>query len=1147
MKKNLKRILIVCVSIALLLAALVVVLLLPPVQKFILLRVLPDGTSIERVYVGLRGGSLSELKMPLEEGGLIHMPEASFRYKPMRMLTSRTAHLTYLRARHINLELPKAVDPAVAEVDEPKSDELKSSLEEFRELLAGLESMRFKWVLGELAVDGTVLQPDVGLFRFELYGEGFAPGETGNLRTQLEALHLVAIDSVALIGLKSVSTLQFSQSPEGAIDRLLVEINSSANNKANRPVLTSSATVDFAFAGSQRRPQLKLDVNADVTETALFGEAFRSFKALGLELAVDLDAAGDVFVLNQLDMALSVDAQPRLVAGLQHAIRIGEVLPADLELFSLELKALPLEWMQLLAADGPQLSGSPLSAELKVFADGEGGFVFNLPELSWSPLALKDASGDLLLEGLSVNMAMTGNAHPAGAFNVKIAPLVIAANDVPLLRANVFASGHFEQQDLRLSQDFSLRFDGLRQQPVARTWANLIPAEWELMQANMQLVVNDEQLRVETLQASLQAHGGGHIMELAVEQALRLALDEFQLEVADPQQDFARLDLNGFSLSAIAPFLPEGVVIREQGVSGKMRLKAADQRFVLRMLEPLQIANLAVDVDGESQLRQVDATLDLSAEIASGLVLLRDVTARLSTLGNVFFETALDLELPLSDWEPSFDGLRFNGELKANLASLSRQPALAAKLQPLSGLAGARFNGSGLGQSLELDFQLDNLKGATGAPLQLKGNASVQSPDEGVYRLVSRLDWGLVGADKRSALASRLQLKQLPELIDLTGDVHAPLLRLADIEALQGAFVPLPGAPKEAPRPASTPAASADLPEAPWAGFSGDVAVKVDTFELTNGVPITAITARATIREDAVVLSDGKAQLGRGVANANAKVERKVDLGRFDLQADATFSGLEPGYLMGRPGTVQGTFDGQIQVRGQGASLEAAIEAAEVTAKVEGREGLMTLLNLESPATGAAMVGLSLLGGQTRQPGIAAFTRAIPYFNQLRFDRLGLDLRRGSDGLVELNELAMVGPDLAFSGEGSIAAGKWQEMFNQPMRLMIDIGARGQLAESLQTLGLVRATAGTDGFQPATQRLNIGGTLARPDSRAVQDWLWQAAIGAFTGSRSQPRDAEPKTEASPESPARTDAQPREERRPDEIDVGRRLIEGLFGR
>ncbi len=1100
MNKKLKKVLAFCASLALLLATVVILLLLPPVQKFILLRVLPDGTTIGRVQVGLMGGALEDLRMPLDGAGSIHVPEASFRYKPLQMLTAGTAHMTYLRARHIAIELPTASVPAIADETVSARPDMKSINRDLGDFLSELESIRFKWLLGELAVDGTLLQPDIGLFRFEIYGEGVAPGETGRLHTKVEVINFMMSNDLPLSHFETNANIQFSQSSDGAIERFVLSAEILGKIEASQPVVVFNANVDLAFAGMPRRPVLKLNADAHITEPALLGEKLGEFQDLGMQLAIDVDAAGESFTLNEADLSLSVDGQPRLVASLEHAIRIGELLPSDLELFRLELLEFPLEWGQLFAAEGFQLTGSPLSALLLVLADGSGGFIIDLR---------------------------------------------IMAGQKQLLDTTIALSGHFgDNHLLLLENEFSINLDGIRQQPFASAAGELMPLEWESLRGKLKLEMDGQRLRVEQLQAKLHSQVGEPIMVLSLEQAFGLSLDDFKVYLEDPESELARLELNQLRISASNPFLPEGIRISDEGLTCELLIEVKEEIFLLRLMEPLRLANLNIDWDGEPLLRQVDVAMDLISEVSAGHFSLSKLEVKLASLGHVFLEQSLSVELPMVDWVPSLDALEFNGRLDANLARLSRQPFLAATMQPVDGLAEAQFNGSGIGQSLDLDFQLNDLRAAGKAHLRLAGSAALLAKEEGIWSIHSALDWGQLGIEKSSSINSRVVLRTLADSFNLTGEINAPLLRVNDIQALQGVWVPSAQAPHAMAKPPLA-AANDGFPSSPWAGFTGAVSVVVDVLELPNGVPIKSIFARAFIDEDVMQLSEGKAQMGRGFANVDGKLARKPELGLYDLVADLSFQGVEPGFLMGRPAMVQGTFDGKIRLRGKGRSPAAAIEAAELVANIEGRDGLMTLLNLESPATGAAMIGLSLLGSQTRQPGIAAFSRAIPYFNQLRFNRFGLDLHRNSDGLLVLNELALVGPDLSIGGQGRVAAGNWKDMLNQPMRLTLDLGARGQLAESLQTLGLVRPAAGSDGFQQATQSLDIGGTLSRPDSKAVQDWLWQAAIGAFTGGRSH--SSETSNNQPRSMPENTDARPRDQQRVEEIDIGRRLIEGLFGR
>ena len=84
-------------------------------------------------------------------------------------------------------------------------------------------------------------------------------------------------------------------------------------------------------------------------------------------------------------------------------------------------------------------------------------------------------------------------------------------------------------------------------------------------------------------------------------------------------------------------------------------------------------------------------------------------------------------------------------------------------------------------------------------------------------------------------------------------------------------------------------------------------------------------------------------------------------------------------------------------------------------------------------------------------------------------------------------------PDEFIRGTGSIGAVKGLALFDQPLGLDLQIGAKGRVAQLLVTAGIAAPGKDAQGFTLVSGAVHFGGTLAHIDIGAWQQLLVAAA------------------------------------------------------
>ena len=671
-------------------------------------------------------------------------------------------------------------------------------------------------------------------------------------------------------------------------------------------------------------------------------------------------------------------------------------------------------------------------------------------------------------------------------------------------------------------------------------------------------------------EASFAASSAGQpVAELDLSQNFRVGSGE---QLTGDLMDFR---LTRMPLAWLTPWLPEGLAVTGEPLTMAIRFTGeTDGQLLLESVGPLEIGPITVLQGGAPLLQDVTLTAkpllrvseDQSFSWDLGEFRLMDrygelVTGQSTGQVDAGIDTA-DTVLPA--------GIQTSTRFDLGLLELSQQPVFANRFSLLTGRAQAALR---LDPGAEYPYALQGaIRGLSprdqpGLRQDYRFAVQLKESQPEVLALGLNLE---AGADSRPSTSAQVagQFRPGSEPMAFQVDLTSPRMNQQDLMLLASAFSPGEMAvdrqqpvardPVTAPRRPATgstagrrPSASVEPP--PWSGFEGQFSAEIDAFVLNSGRTVEAVEARGRVSDVLLALSELQARLEDGRIEGQARAEFAAqDEAPYRIGGEFRLRSLDPSLFADRrAGTfpVQGVFDGDLIFNGRGQSLEHAVDGVQGELTLTGREGVLTAFELDQRSQ-LGLIGAGLLGQRLERPGISALAQAVPYFENMPFEHFELKLSRGADKNILVPKLQFKGDNVLIDGSGFIAATSLEGLLDQPLDLSLEFGAKGKLVEYLETLQLLGADIGEDGFRRWSKAIEIGGTLGNPDTSALKRVLRQAAKQAL----SRPRETEQESDAAESDASGTggeEAQPapkksKEQKLRDDVETGLDLLNTVLG-
>jgi len=823
-----------------------------------------------------------------------------------------------------------------------------------------------------------------------------------------------------------------------------------------------------------------------------------------------------------------------------------------------------LDW--LIDIDSIQLDGELRDAAGSRYAMDLRSGAIRPGEETTIEASLKLSAGEALHAGLKefdANARVFLKQNPGGGFEkVRIESLTNASDQ----------SG---SKLLSLSQELDLSVQGFEERASLTAKFNADVPRPEVFLPEMSGVgaIN--------VQGSLAAVAGGDALTLS-ETNLVLSAAGAELISVKLNKQFTlggKQDLSGnlidlrvtnLPLAWLAPWLPEGIALVGEDFSAQFNLAGlAGGGLKLSPIAPLRVGPISLSQDGAPLLNQVTILAQPVLRLAADQSIAWELNEFkiMDRYGEVLSGQSTGRFDPSASTEGFFPaGLQTQTKLDIGLQEITQQPALAAYTSILAGRASLDLKvAPGEKHPVQVQGRMEGLSSRSypGQQQNYRFALQLNEPKSGLLGLGANLQ---AGSENRpsSNLQFTGQLRSGSAPLEFKADLTAPRLSQRDLEFLSAAFQPQeqatpagssagmisPPTPKSGSGSGTSTLDRADPAGPPWAGYDGELSVSIAEFVLLSGEIISDLKVQANVTEPLLSLNQLEASLKSGkISGAGEARYSQRQRMAYAIRSNLNFENVDPSAFSKKPSSafpVQGLFNGSAQLSGQGETLDLALDSIEGEVIVTGREGVLTAFKLDNRSN-LGLIGAGLLGARLNRPGITALAKTVPYFENMPFSDFTLKLNRRGDKRILIPELRFVGRNVLIDGTGSIAASSLKESMSQPLDLTLQLGAKGQLVDYLETLNLLGPNTAEDGFRRWDKAIKITGSLSDPDTSALERVLKEAANRALT--QSGKNNEAPTAESSAEggaAPAEQNLQPKpskEERILRDVETGLNLLFG----
>lgn len=352
--------------------------------------------------------------------------------------------------------------------------------------------------------------------------------------------------------------------------------------------------------------------------------------------------------------------------------------------------------------------------------------------------------------------------------------------------------------------------------------------------------------------------------------------------------------------------------------------------------------------------------------------------------------------------------------------------------------------------------------------------------------------------------------------------------------------------PRSNEAPEKQPAPTTPSPETPfWEGFEADIETRIDKLVLENGIELTQISARFISRADKLSIESLKANAGGGQFSGQMQLNYLESADKpYSIQTLTQIQDVYPNLLVGRRNQlpVQGPFDAELKLNGQGSSPYEAFNQAYGHIDLSAQSGLITAFELDSKKqlglAGAQLGSIALsklFDNDNIEKTTQAFTNTLPYFQNIPYDNLKIRFSREKDADVTIENFDVDSEFLRIQATGKIETKSFENLINDPFQLKLQLSAKDYLAKQLDVLSLLKTEATSDGYRPWVETIEIGGTLKKPDTSKITQLLYKAVETSLSKK---------KTSSNTNTETNTQNEPPKNKREERIEQGLKLLESF---
>lgn len=656
---------------------------------------------------------------------------------------------------------------------------------------------------------------------------------------------------------------------------------------------------------------------------------------------------------------------------------------------------------------------------------------------------------------------------------------------------------------------------------------------------------------VKTVKAQVLSSAQGQLLELESLQTLTLPTEK-GAEMPSLQGEIVKLTVTEFPLSLVQPWLKD-MQISGQPLSTSLIVSGVGKDgYNIALPQGLTVRDLTVNKAGQPMLNSLTIESLPAITYAPTRALVDLKALRLTSNGVPLVRGVARVDMdPSKQGEPNG---QISAQLSGDLAQLLQQPVLNKYNNLSTGTFSVVFNLDNNNQgAYTLTTELKNLLlrdpmkqvplmsvDASGR-LQAPSYLSIQTPFK-VNTAQGNTDVNLDATLKQEGTERHFQASLKGSQLDADGlmllarafknPTHVPpaprekpafpVIKGPDGEPLPQGPGPVMLEAKEpalplGPGPVMLGPDGKPLPAADttpfWAGNVGTAEVVVDKLYY-NQFRLDDATVKLDLTPDKLLVDP----LSAGFAGAPLKADTTITFTQgnaepYDLDSNLTFSNFDVGKFLvqEQPGTtppVTGLFNVSGGATGQGPTLPVLLQEVQGKFKLEGRDGSLRVLAAaghEDVGTALGIgLGIASMFQKNKRTGVQVAQQLISVMRNIPYDRFAIDAARGQNLNINLNEMALSGPEIRMNGTGVVTHVNGTAIPNQPLKADVNLQAKGNTAQLMADLKLLSSVQpDQDGFYNAFS-FPVGGTPSAPDFSALMNKLLEAGAALALGGGETP-------------------------------------------
>ncbi len=305
------------------------------VQKSLVERQLPAGSSIESIQVTTGQLTLSGLILMLPDGTRVEVGGVDTAFEPLAAVFDQTIKMGVLQVEGLRVDLPTVTEPTVAasrsaagrepRVETAPSTPSATEPEASTKPMEVLNALgHFEWLLDIDQIDfkGEIHDGQGSMYVVRVDSPAIRPGESSKIDASLQLLTDAPLPS----GLKvfdSTATLSFMQKAEGGFESLQLELKTLGADAQGQQLISVQSALALEVDDAAGEATVSVNFNADLPKPQVIASELAILGRLQVTGNAVASTDGEAMTLSAANLNASVASTELLALDLKRSLVFG--------------------------------------------------------------------------------------------------------------------------------------------------------------------------------------------------------------------------------------------------------------------------------------------------------------------------------------------------------------------------------------------------------------------------------------------------------------------------------------------------------------------------------------------------------------------------------------------------------------------------------------------------------------------------------------------------------------------------------------------------------------------------------------------------------------------------------------------------------